>query len=488
MKNFLKSKLHRGLFFALCATFLCCAIFAFTNIFVINKSAKADATATAGSADVVSYRISGTCAQMEQQWVAAVQRSIDSKSQVKIILGNDWTATANATYTTAFGTTASYFDGGQIIINTGMNIIVDLNGHAINRDMIDKEGHNTSRVMAVLGGKLTIEDSSEAKNGAITGGNIDHGNSEDSIDGLGGGIAINNDDAVVTLNSGNITNNRSRVFGGVLGVNRVLFIMNGVFISKNSSGLGAGIQNYGTIELNGGVISENESDGVYCDNGSTAILNGGSIINNGGHGIRMFKADNITLKAGTIANNSGWGMYMATPPCTVNLEGGSITNNKLGGLWCLGPCTINISGSPKVYNNVNATNNTARNIQYNTAPTAANGLILNVTGKLNPGTYLGITGFLTNGVPNTTFNITSGYSANGNAAADVTRYFFSDVTGYKPVATATSGTFEVKLTNGSDSTSFASAWITAVNNNSTFKMTANWVAVANTNFGTFLKF
>ena len=286
MKNFLKSKLHRGLFFALCATFLCCAIFAFTNIFVINKSAKADATATAGSADVVSYRISGTCAQMEAGWVAAVKRSVETKSQVKIILGSDWVAASNSTHTTSFGSTATYFSDGHIFIVSGMNIILDLNGYKIDRGLSDlSAGVKNGRIFDITGGSLTIEDSSVAKSGVITGGNVKNGG-DTGAGSAGGAIYISR--GALTINSGTISGNKATGHGGAIGsisgvANKL--IINGGFITGNTTGGNGTIHNYGDIEFNGGVITGNTGDGIYSDTDSRTNINGGSITNNSGHGI-----------------------------------------------------------------------------------------------------------------------------------------------------------------------------------------------------------
>ncbi len=460
----------------LCTVLTGCAIFGFAGIFG-NIYAKADATTTADRADIVSYRISGTCAQMEQQWVAAVQRSIDSKSQVKIILGNDWVAADNATYTTSFGSTAGFFESGQIYINSGMDILVDLNGHKIDRNMTDKQHKSYGRVIYAHNGKLTIEDSSEAKSGAITGGRCAQDSGAAGTDtGNGGGIYVAY--ATVIFNSGNITGNVARLGGGVgnLVQNGGYFIMNGGYVSGNKAGIGGGLHGYMNVEVHGGVISENTGNGIYIDTTCRFKMTGGSIINNTGCGIMVHVGNSdMTISGGTISGNSSWGILVSndeiasSPTFGMTISGGSITNNKSGGIRTLRKAQYKFLGSPKIYNNGGAGNLVFAN-STDTAPI--------ISGKLNAGAYIGVAGYA--GSP-TGQPFATGYTAAGNASADVSRYFFADNKSYKVNLNANGS---LQLGTGGTTSTLASAWTTAVNNNGTFKMTQNWVAVANSTLGT----
>jgi len=473
----LRNNLKRTCLLAiLCTVLTGCAIFGFAGIFG-NIYAKADATTTADRADIVSYRISGTCTQMEAGWVAAVQRSIDSKSQVKIILGNDWVAADNATYTTSFGSTAGFFESGQIYINSGMDILVDLNGHKIDRNMTDKQHKSYGRVIYAHNGKLTIEDSSEAKSGAITGGRCAQDSGAAGTDtGNGGGIYVAY--ATVIFNSGNITGNVARLGGGVgnLVQNGGYFIMNGGYVSGNKAGIGGGLHGYMNVEVHGGVISENTGNGIYIDTTCRFKMTGGSIINNTGCGIMVHVGNSdMTISGGTISGNSSWGILVSndeiasSPTFGMTISGGSITNNKSGGIRTLRKAQYKFLGSPKIYNNGGAGNLVFAN-STDTAPI--------ISGKLNAGAYIGVAGYA--GSP-TGQPFATGYTAAGNASADVSRYFFADNKSYKVNLNANGS---LQLGTGGTTSTLASAWTTAVNNNGTFKMTQNWVAVANSTLGT----
>ncbi len=101
------------------------------------------------------------------------------------------------------------------------NVVIDLNGHAINRNLEENEGED-GHVMQVHKGSLTITDSTGTK------GQIKKGYAKN-----GGGIYIK-EDATVTINGGTITENQAKTDGGAIYCKGVL-IMNGGIISSNSA-------------------------------------------------------------------------------------------------------------------------------------------------------------------------------------------------------------------------------------------------------------
>ncbi|MBQ9390577.1 MAG: Cna B-type domain-containing protein, partial [Lachnospiraceae bacterium] len=135
--------------------------------------------------------------------------------------------------------------------DSNKNVVIDLNGHTINRNLENnkkEDGH----VMQVHKGSLTITDSTGTK-GQIKKGYADNG----------GAIFIN-EDATVTINGGTITDNQADVDGGAIYCKGVL-IMNGGFIISNSAhDTGGAIyvedNSKSKIELHNVDISSNKAD------------------------------------------------------------------------------------------------------------------------------------------------------------------------------------------------------------------------------------
>ena len=104
-----------------------------------------------------SYTLSGTCSQMAATWNEAVTYSRNNSSaRVDVTLGADWIAQSNSTYVTAFGTGVGFYEG-KIYINDGINIVLDLNGYAINRNLSSQT--NYSGVFYVNKAMFTLKDS-----------------------------------------------------------------------------------------------------------------------------------------------------------------------------------------------------------------------------------------------------------------------------------------------------------------------------------------
>ncbi len=239
-------------------------------------------------------------------WNMAIEFSLaHPEYEVAFVLNNDWTAASDATYTTSFGTGAGFFNG-RIYVPAGANIVLDLNGHTIDRklsELASGGGISDGQVIYLMG-SLEIKDTSANGNGKITGG---------ADDNQGGGVFI--DGGNLTLTGGSISGNYSNFHGG------------GVYVRGN-----------GSFTMDGGTISNNTADnnggGVYVDINSTFTMNGGTISGNtvnleNGGGVYV-GGGTFTMNGGTIADNtasvSGGGVAMNTS-ATFEMNGGKITGN-----------------------------------------------------------------------------------------------------------------------------------------------------------------
>ena len=221
----------------------------------------------------------------------------------------------------------------------GKEVILDLNGHTIDRGLAEAEAEKDGNVITVnANGKLTIKDSSKGKTGTITGGRNNN---------YGGGVLIY-EGASLVMDGGTISGNSANLGGGgvFLEDDAKEFIMNGGTITGNyadSDGGGVAVY-YGTFTMNGGTISSNNCKdsgaGVYInDDNAKFIMNKGSIIssnkaNNGG-GV-FVESGSFTMNDGTIseniANYNGGGVFIYFVDCEFSMEGGSITGNKALGI------------------------------------------------------------------------------------------------------------------------------------------------------------
>ena len=114
----------------------------------------------------------------------------------------------------------------RILIETGREITIDLNGHTIDRNLTHVPEEVGGHVIAVqLGATLTIKDSSGNNSGVIRGGYARNG----------GGI---NNSGTLIIEGGTITGNIAETSG-------------------DNNGRGGGICNYGKLTITGGVITKN---------------------------------------------------------------------------------------------------------------------------------------------------------------------------------------------------------------------------------------
>lgn len=200
-------------------------------------------------------------------WTAAVEQSLIGLVEVK--QASDWTASTQGE-TTSFGQGTGFTDG-EICVPRGAQILLDLNGHAVDRALSGANSENGS--VFVVEGKLTVTDTVGA--GVIRGGAA-----------LNGGAFLVNGGSL-TVNGGKVAGNNAENGGGV-------------YVDS------------GSFSLNGGEISEN-----------TASKNGG--------GVYLAEGD-LTVSLGSIKNNtavSGGGIYVGTyDTATVRMSGGEAVSNE----------------------------------------------------------------------------------------------------------------------------------------------------------------
>ena len=207
---------------------------------------------------------------------------------------------------------------------------LDLNGHAINREL-SSEMDDGQVVVIRSNGNLTIKDSSANADGTggigkITGG-YDSGNGMNYGNG-GGGIYV--ESGSLTLESGSITGNKTLKDGG------------GVYVGSGC-----------TFTMLGGSITDNgaiNGGGVYVSSGGIFTMRGGSISGNGkgetelGAGVCDF--GEFTMTGGSITGNilksfgsNGFG------------TGGSGEEVYGGGVYVSSGAVFSVGGSPIINGN-----------------------------------------------------------------------------------------------------------------------------------------
>ena len=187
-------------------------------------------------------------------------------------------------------------------------------------------------------------------------------------------------------------------------------IISGNWTEGSNSGAAICIQTGSTLNLRGGLLTDNEasSNGGAIWNSGTTNVYGGEISGNSAKGI-----------GGEISGNSakgiGGGIYFATG--TVNISGGKISGNDAvtsgGGVFC-GGGTLNLSGSPEIKGN------TVGGAEHNLYLATGKSVTL---GEMGEGTAkIGIS-VATNTLPRTV--------SNDMGSTDCTAYFFSDNADYE---------------------------------------------------------
>ena len=306
---------------------------------VITETEKADIWSTAVESSLARQGYT-TLVSLEADWSADAN------------IGLDWLATGFCykdkwfedkilyeTYSSIYGygkTGKSPFFNGMLVVPKGANIVLDLNGHKIDRTLLASDTYNQwgSVFYIAEGGTLTIIDSSEEKTGLITGGyssrgagiwndgtlvvnngNISGNKASITSVGYGGGIYST---GTLTMRGGNVENNTAKTGGGIHN-DGVCSIESGTILNNNAESFGGGVYGHaGSFTLTGGRISTNTAQsgaGVYVTGGeysftnvivenNTATQNGGGIYNDGG---AIFASDIQVLN--NQAENFGGGIY-----------------------------------------------------------------------------------------------------------------------------------------------------------------------------------
>ncbi len=188
-------------------------------------------------------------------WAHAVKTSLANGGRAQVCtLFEDWTADTHGTFTKSFGDISglSAFYRGALYVPAKCHVILDLNGHIIDRALVSpiKDGE-----VIYVRGTLVIKDSDPDQKGRITGGFTD-GNSTSYSNGRAGGIAVYQ--GTLSIEGGTITGNKAKNFAG------------GVYLSGGS-----------TFSMLGGKITGNygkDYGGVYVDGSATVRLGGSAYI------------------------------------------------------------------------------------------------------------------------------------------------------------------------------------------------------------------
>ncbi len=432
-------------------------------------------TTTQEASNSLRFVVNG---DFEKNWNNAVKVSKGKGKQVWFILGADWIApTAEANH--PFGADADGFSYGRITVPAGADIVLDLNGHTINRGLTTYT--QLGSVLCVDGGKLTLEDG--AGGGTVTGGwTGEYQNWHPTLpdEDYGGGVIMKSGE--FTLNGGSITGNYADCAGGVY-IFGGKFIMNGGSVTNNTAdrdGAGVEIDNGADHEINGGEISYNTGKNSVDTNGGGGLqlwqnvsltMNGGIITHNttkaNGGGVFVYAKATFTFNDGEISYNEAanyeGGISMSTPS-TVELNGGIITENTQtqGTAVCpAGTSTVKVGGPVKIYNNY--TNGAQGNLQIAAVRQ------LQVTGPLitDKGTaFIGISQKnLANGsVMTAGLSANSGFSAIPASTFDIAAFFYSDIVTKRLTLNSSK---ELTVSNGS--TDYADLeWEYQLNNGSTW--------------------
>ncbi|MDE7453500.1 MAG: hypothetical protein K2N22_03740 [Clostridia bacterium] len=440
------------------------------------------AAATSTQASNSLRFVVSNAADFETTWNTAVNTSKTKNKQVYFVLDADWEAPTTGNH--AFGADSDGFSYGRITVPSGADIVLDLNGHSINRKLTSELTYGSN--IYVAGGKLTLEDG--AGGGTITGGHTSStSNVVDDYD-CGGGICVA-DGGMFTMNGGTITQNYSSSGGGINTINGTV-IINGGTISNNHAICAAGaiaISGGLNHEINGGVISDNEVYGNPATNssvvgggaievysgqgyvsaltvnggkftGNTSPVDGGAILLSNGDGTAA-TASKLIFNDGEIVDNHAArseGAISMGSPTHIELNGGLITENTQGAGATIQPdmisgSTVKVGGPVKIYNNYDNSNGGA---QANLCIDKAQGL--KITGNLTTekgSAYIGITTGVSNNGKITTdaTGKTNGYTYTSYTAA----FVFSD----DPSKRIAQGGAEWQvLTTGSKTAMLDAAW------------------------------
>lgn len=293
----------------------------------------------------------------EAAWIEAVNyRKTFKLLSDWMVSGGDFGATeSNAIYKSIF------FNGGALSVPPKYSVTIDLNGHKICRDKgVNNMTDDGSVIRLFDKATLTINDTSENKDGAIERGSSNYG---------GGIYAPSNN--TVTMNDGRIRLCNGYYGGGVYLDSSSKFIMNGGRIEHNTGYYGGGVyaEDDAVLETHGGAISENrataDGGGIYlwsaqanldnCSVSDNRAKNGGAIYSD----YNVFKNYSyIVINNSKILNNTADNYYGGIYHCAAGfsvLGNTRIAGNKNegyygGGVYLQKTCMY-LSGNVQVYGN-----------------------------------------------------------------------------------------------------------------------------------------
>lgn len=254
-----------------------------------------------------------------------------------------------------------FFNGGALSVPPSYSVTIDLNGHKISRDKgVNNMTDDGSVIRLFDGASITINDTSESKNGSIERGSSNYG---------GGIYAPSNN--TVTMNDGRIRLCNGYYGGGVYLDSSSTFIMNGGRIEHNTGYYGGGVyaEDDAVFETHGGAVSENrataDGGGIYlwsaqanldnCSVSDNRAKNGGAIYSD----YNAFKDYSyIVINNSKILNNTADNYYGGIYHCAAGfsvLGNTRIAGNKNegyygGGVYLQKTCMY-LSGNVQVYGN-----------------------------------------------------------------------------------------------------------------------------------------
>lgn len=256
---------------------------------------------------------------------------------------------------------ATFFNGGALSVPSGYTVTIDLNGHTINRSKGVNQITNDGSVIRLFdGASITINDTSESKNGSIEGGSSNYG---------GGIYAPSNN--TVTMNGGKIRLCNGYYGGGVYLDSTSKFIMNGGRIEHNIGYYGGGVyaEDDAVFETHGGAISENrataDGGGIYLWSAIAKLNNSVVSANKAKNGGAIYSDysvvknySSLTVDNTKILNNTADNYYGGIYHCAggFSLLGNTrITGNRNEGYYGGGVYSqkvpIYLAGNVQVYGN-----------------------------------------------------------------------------------------------------------------------------------------
>lgn len=291
----------------------------------------------------------------EAAWKAAV----GGKTTFKLL--SDWSGNGKFGASEASLDSSLYFNGGALSVPSGYTVTIDLNGHTINRSKGVNQITNDGSVIRLFdGASITINDTSESKNGSIEGGSSNYG---------GGIYAPSNN--TVTMNGGKIRLCNGYYGGGVYLDSNSKFIMNGGRIEHNTGYYGGGVytEDDAVFETHGGEISENrataDGGGIYlwsaiakldkCIVSANKAKNGGAIYSD--YSV-VKNYSSLTIDNTKILNNTADNYYGGIYHCAggfallgnTRITGNRNEGNFGGGVYSQ-KVPIYLAGNVQVYGN-----------------------------------------------------------------------------------------------------------------------------------------